>query len=139
MLAQTTVKEVERLLAQGNLSHRQIARLAGVAEHRWERSPPANARLRGALLARLRELAPPGPLARCPGCGGLVHTPCRLCRVRKIKAEQQEASASRGSSASRALRKLLIAVHKASQKRERSLATRAQFPAVTRGGPSACK
>jgi hypothetical protein len=30
--------------------------------------------------------APNGPVARCPGCGGLVHCPCLLCRVRAHQA-----------------------------------------------------
>ncbi|HEY2759241.1 MAG TPA: hypothetical protein VGI75_00820, partial [Pirellulales bacterium] len=28
------------------------------------------------------------PAVRCRGCGGFVHPPCRLCRVRALKARE---------------------------------------------------
>jgi hypothetical protein len=32
---------------------------------------------------------PLGPPERCPGCGGMVHAPCRLCRTRKLMAQSK--------------------------------------------------
>src|SRR6185369_2834794 len=91
MLALARVKEVERLLAEGRLSQRKIARLLRVSRSTVSaiaagRRPDYEAR----LAARASEFEPLGPIERCSGCGGMVYTPCRLCRVRKIK-EQEEA------------------------------------------------
>jgi len=38
------------------------------------------------------EEEPAGPPVRCPGCGGRVYPPCRLCRMRRIKEEEQRKS-----------------------------------------------
>lgn len=32
-----------------------------------------------------------GTVGRCPGCGGKVYFPCRLCAVRRAKARDREA------------------------------------------------
>ena len=87
MLALGKVKDIERLLAEGGLSQRKIAATLGVSRAAISAiasgtRPDYEARLR----ARLPENEPLGPVERCPTCGARVYTPCRLCRVRKMKS-----------------------------------------------------
>ena len=83
MLDPVLVDTVRRLLAERKWSMRKIARMAGVSRgtvgaiaHNKRRDRPRPTDEED-LLAQ-----PSGPLRRCPGCGGLVQMPCRLCRVR---------------------------------------------------------
>lgn len=82
MIAPLRIAEVCRLLAEGRLSQRAIAKMTGVS--------------RGTIIAvatgRRREraprpdddsLEPQGPPRRCPRCGGLVYMPCRACLLRE--------------------------------------------------------
>ncbi len=122
MLAPSKVKEVEQLLAEGQLSQRKIAKRTGVSRGTvgaiasGER-PDYDERLR----ARAEELQPLGPVERCRTCGGRVHMPCRLCRVRKIRA-QQEATlrAMRRQAREQAVRRLLTALRRHAQRRDAS-------------------
>ena len=84
MIAPGVVDQVRRLLAEGELSQRKIAATAGIsrgtvgaiaAGRRPDHDASAACR-RGQLLPRS------GPPRRCPGCGGMVYMPCRLCRLR---------------------------------------------------------
>lgn len=84
MLDQGLVDEIRRLLAAGQWSMRKVAR-----ELRVSRGT-VGAIAHGRRLDRLPRTAdddlllmPLGPLRRCPGCGGMVHLPCLLCRVRR--------------------------------------------------------
>jgi hypothetical protein len=84
MLDPVCVDSIRRLLAERKWSMRKIARMSGVSRgtvlaiaHGKRRDRPRRAPEDGDLLVR-----PSGPLRRCPGCGGLVQMPCRLCRVR---------------------------------------------------------
>jgi transcriptional regulator with XRE-family HTH domain len=116
MLASGKVKEVERLLAEGGLSYRKIAKTIGVSR------ATVSAIARGARpdyearrLLRLPENEPLGPIERCPTCGARVYMPCRLCRVRKIKfAEQQILRILRRQARRQSMNRLLSAVRKAS-------------------------
>ena len=89
MIAPSVVQEVKRLLAEGKYSQRKIARITGVS--RGTVGAIASGKRRDyKARARDPELEleePAGPPQRCPGCGGLVHMPCRLCHVRKLVAE----------------------------------------------------
>ena len=86
MIAQSVVNEIRDLLAVGELSQRNIARRLGVSRgtvnaiargKRPDYRPPR----RGD-----DDFVPPSGIPkRCPGCGGMVQTPCLLCRVRGIK------------------------------------------------------
>lgn len=88
MLSPAIVEEIRRLLAEGRLSQRRIAAATGVS-----RTTVSN-------IARGRRPDYPqrgcedelglacGPLARCPGCGGRVYMPCRLCHVRAVAARR---------------------------------------------------
>ncbi len=101
MIAPAKVLEVERLLADGQLSQRSIAKLvrvsratvAGIADGT---RPDYAAR----QTLKDRE-EPQGPVIRCRTCGGRVYAPCRLCRVRRLKQieaakekEEEQASAA---------------------------------------------
>jgi hypothetical protein len=80
MLSLTTVLEVRRLLAAGELSQRAIAAQVGVS--RGIVSLIANGRrhLHGAEPAGKNTLRRSRVgTTRCPGCGGLVYLPCLLC------------------------------------------------------------
>ncbi len=149
MLPLGKVKEAERLLAEGRLSHRKIALLVGISRATVGtiaagRRPDYEAR----WAARAAANEPLGPLGRCPGCGGLVHMPCRLCRVRQWKAQHQAlARAVRQQTRTLALKRLVAAVWRASQdreagiERERAAPQTAQLPAgrLAEGGSADCK
>jgi transcriptional regulator with XRE-family HTH domain len=88
MIAPSVVQEIRRLLTEGKLSQRKIARLTGIsrgtvgaiaAGRRPDYQP-----LRSAAEDEFAE--PAGPPQRCPGCGGMVYLPCRLCRTRALQA-----------------------------------------------------
>jgi len=92
-LPEAKIDEVRRQLDQGT-PKRVIARTVGVS--RWvveevargER-PDYEALRRERELAKERELFT-GPLERCPGCGGMVQMPCRLCHIRGLKQVDRE-------------------------------------------------
>ena len=93
MIAPSVVNQIKRLLAEGKYSQRKIARMTAVS--RGTVGAIASGK-RPDYQARARERAeefpqPTGPPRRCPGCGGLVYMPCRLCHVRKLVAESRVA------------------------------------------------
>jgi transcriptional regulator with XRE-family HTH domain len=120
MLAVTKVQEAQRLLAEGRLSQRRIAALIGISRSTLS-GIAAGTRPDYDALRRARgdDEEPLGPVERCPGCGGRVHMPCRLCRVRKIKhQEQQTRRVLRRQARQLALQRLLTAVREANQARD---------------------
>lgn len=88
MIAPAVVQEVRRLLAKGNLSQRKIAGLTGISRGTVGAiaagKRPDHESLGRAAKDEFPE--PAGPLQRCPGCGGMVYMPCRLCHARALKA-----------------------------------------------------
>ena len=91
MLDPVLVDTIRRMLAEAKWSMRKIARMTGVSRgtvraiaHGKRRDRPRRPGENGDLLVQ-----PTGPLRRCPGCGGLVQMPCRLCRVRAWKAAKR--------------------------------------------------
>jgi transcriptional regulator with XRE-family HTH domain len=88
MIAAHLVEQIEQLLAEGKLSQRKIARLTGVSRG------TIGAIASGRRQARPRRISlwedelevPDTPPQRCPGCGGMVYMPCRLCRTQKAIA-----------------------------------------------------
>jgi transcriptional regulator with XRE-family HTH domain len=84
MIAQHLVEQIERLLAEGKLSHRKIARETGVSRGTIGAiaSGKRCVRPQTAFLWDDDLLVPEGPPERCPNCGGMVYMPCRLCRTR---------------------------------------------------------
>lgn len=91
MIAMATVGEIKRLLEEGQLSQREIARRLGVSRGTvngialGRRADPSQ-RPRN---PEIEFLTPDGPLTRCPGCGGLVLMPCLACRLRAMKETQR--------------------------------------------------
>ena len=88
MIAPSVVHEVRRLLAEGRLSQRKIAKIAGVSRGTVGtiaagRRPDYES-LRRNRRDQLPELL--GPLQRCPGCGGMAYMPCRACHTRSVAA-----------------------------------------------------
>jgi len=87
MLSFAVVDQIKRLLDEGSLSQRRIARRLGVSRG------TVNAIALGKrpdYEARRREeedgfVAPSGPPVRCPTCGGMVQMPCLACRIRAMK------------------------------------------------------
>lgn len=94
MLNTGTVTQVLQMLASGQLSQRKIARAIGIsratvsaiAHGRRQEDPPD----RPGLPTETAALRWNGPAKRCPGCGGLVYTPCRLCAARAAAARLPE-------------------------------------------------
>ena len=92
MICPETVKEVERMLIEGQLSHRQIAAATGVGR------TTVGAIAAGKRIVHEREELPPepeGPPRRCPGCGGLVYLPCQACHVRSVQAQRHRGAGDR--------------------------------------------
>lgn len=87
MVASSIVEEVRRLLAEGRLSQRKIARAVGISRGTVAGIASGQRPDYTALRARREDpLEPAGPPARCPGCGGMVYLPCRLCHVKSLAA-----------------------------------------------------
>jgi transcriptional regulator with XRE-family HTH domain len=91
MIEREVINDVKRLLAEGSYSQRKIADMTGVSRStvgaiatgkRRDHDARANA-------SDLELETSTGPPRRCPGCGGLVFMPCRLCHVRKLIAESR--------------------------------------------------
>jgi hypothetical protein len=89
MIAPSVVQEVKRLLAGGNLSQRKIAGMTGIS--RGTVGAIAGGKRPGydSLPRAVKHdpAQPTGPPQRCPGCGGMVYMPCRLCKMRALKAK----------------------------------------------------
>ena len=117
MLAPEKVEQTRQMLCETSLSQRAIAKLLGVSRATVSaiasgRRPDYEAR-RQARVVIDESL---GPVVRCPECGGRVHAPCRLCLVRKLKAQEAHtARAFRRKARELAARRLLAAVRKANR------------------------
>ncbi|MEM8865035.1 MAG: helix-turn-helix domain-containing protein [Planctomycetota bacterium] len=78
MLTLSKVKEVRRLLDEGELSQRKIAAKLGVS--RGTVSALATGK-RGDYGREPTEAEPAGPPTRCKTCGWLVYLPCVRCEA----------------------------------------------------------
>ncbi len=110
MIAASIICEVQRLLTVGGLSQRKIAKMVGISRATVgaiaDGTRPDYEARRHARQEDYPETL--GPLARCGGCGGMVYTPCRLCRVRAIKEKAfRAARLARRRAGQEALRELL--------------------------------
>lgn len=120
MLAATKIDEARRLLAEGSMSQRRIAKAIGISRATLSgiasgKRPDYEALRR----ARGQEEEPLGPVERCPTCGGKVHMPCRLCRVRAVQEQERAVLRKRRRTARQlALRRLLVAVYEHNLKRD---------------------
>jgi hypothetical protein len=89
MLSTAIILEIDRLLKEGELSHRKIAARLNVS--RGTISAIANGR-RG-LFGRDPDVDWPArahlsPPTRCRGCGYRVYMPCLICSARKYRQQQ---------------------------------------------------
>lgn len=90
MLGPAIVSEIRRLLGEGRLSQRAIARRMGVSRgmvHAIAHGKRHNRTPRGDVLPGL--LLSEAPWERCPGCGGRVQMPCVLCRIRAAQQRRK--------------------------------------------------
>jgi hypothetical protein len=84
MLPSAVIHEIDRLLRDGELSHRKISTMLGVS--RGTISAMANGRrgLYGKEPNDMRlSLTPTAPPARCEHCGYRVYLPCLVCSARQ--------------------------------------------------------
>lgn len=94
MLSFAMVEEIRRLLAEGDLSQRKIARKLGV-------SRGSVAQILHGKHCSLRSQASPssvpprptGPPQHCRTCGGMVYMPCWRCHIRAVWAQERSRSA----------------------------------------------
>ena len=103
MIAPEVVDQIKRLLAEGNLSQRRIARQVGVSRgtvHAIARGKRSDDRTRKQKQEE-EFLSPRGPWGRCPMCGGMVQMPCLACRVRAMRAERRRSAVGAGALSSR--------------------------------------
>ncbi len=90
MISTAVIDEIQRLLGEGRLSQRKIARQIGVSRG------TVNAIAMGKRIDSARRegvsgdgfVPPRGRAKRCPGCGGMVKMPCLLCFIRKQPTAQ---------------------------------------------------
>jgi transcriptional regulator with XRE-family HTH domain len=141
MIASPRIEQVERLLGEGKLSQRKIAAITGIGRATVSQIARGKRRSCDAFeQAQAEANEPLGPVERCPGCGGMVYTPCRLCRVRKIKAQEEAlARAFRRRARQQALQRLMTALRNASQAREAAANAERYLPAADDSGPSDCR
>jgi hypothetical protein len=90
MLATALIQEIDRLLKQGQLSHREIAARLGVS--RGTVNAIANGR-RGLHGKDMQDgdaypSTPASSPVRCPRCGYRIYAPCLVCRARDHKHRQ---------------------------------------------------
>lgn len=93
MIAPSVVREIRGLLADGAYSQRKIARITGVSRGTVGAIARGKRRDYEAVESDqdVEPAGPVGPPERCPGCGGFVTMPCRLCRTRRLVAESRVA------------------------------------------------
>jgi len=88
MLAPEIVQEIRRLLSEGVLSQRRIARLMKVS--RGTVGAIASGKRPDYTKRRSddEDRQPTGPPRRCPECGGMVLMPCQACETRRMMVRQ---------------------------------------------------
>ena len=90
MIKPDLIREIQRLLATGKLTRRNIAQRLGVA--RGTVSAVADGKFHApSLLCEAPQPKPPSDLVaretrRCPTCRAMVRMPCKLCRIRRLAA-----------------------------------------------------
>jgi len=87
MLSTALVKEIYRLLYEGELSHRKIALRLGVSRGTVASIASGCRALYGSEPSRGYSVPKLRPF-RCPRCGYRVYFPCRICRMRRYRDSQ---------------------------------------------------
>ncbi|HEY2881081.1 MAG TPA: hypothetical protein VGJ15_01580 [Pirellulales bacterium] len=104
MLSPEKVELVRQLLARGNMSQREMARflninrgtirsIASGKRFNYQERQSADEETTNYMV----------PAVRCPGCGGMVYTPCRVCRLRARQVLVRRLQQLRRSDAARAM------------------------------------
>jgi hypothetical protein len=88
MIGPAVIEELLRLLAEGNLSQRKIAKMMNVS--RGTVAAVAAGRRRPNYPREVPDEQFKGPVRRCAGCGGMVATPCHACRIRRLTAKSSK-------------------------------------------------
>jgi hypothetical protein len=86
MISFAAEEEIKRLLGEGRLSQRKIARRVGVSRGTVNAIAGGKRPDRGPGRPADDSPLPSGRPARCPTCGGMVQMPCLACRVRALQA-----------------------------------------------------
>jgi hypothetical protein len=97
MLSLPVVLEVRRLVAEGQLSHRAIAKQLGISRGMVHLIAEGRRGLNGRETTKAAQRAPLGKPGssipvRCPGCGGKVYLPCLLCKARARRSADAKRS-----------------------------------------------
>ena len=87
MLPTALIHEIDRLLKQGELSHRKIAARLGVSRGTVSAIAAGRRGLYGkdSPDENSRSLSSASPPTRCPRCGYRVFPPCLICEARQHK------------------------------------------------------
>lgn len=87
MLPTALIHEIDRLLKQGELSHRKIAARLGVSRGTVSAIAAGRRGLYGKDTPDENSHAhsPSSPPTRCPRCGYRIHPPCLICEARHHK------------------------------------------------------
>jgi hypothetical protein len=91
MLPAALIQEVDRLLQDGQLSHREIAAQLGVSRGTVNAVANGSRRHYGnePHAGDIRLSTAASSAVRCPRCGYRVYAPCLICRTRDHKHRQQ--------------------------------------------------
>ena len=90
MLPTALIHEIDRLLKEGELSHRKIAIRLGVSRGTISAIASGRRGLHGQEADDVRRVrVRTSPPARCPRCGYRVYLPCLICEARQHRQEQQ--------------------------------------------------
>jgi hypothetical protein len=86
------IHEIDRLLKEGELSHRKIATRLGVSRGVVDGLANGRRGLYGKepLADDRRSLAPTAPAERCSHCGYRVYLPCLICQAREHKYNSKD-------------------------------------------------
>ncbi len=103
MISPAVIEAIQRLLAEGGRSQREIAKMTKVSRgtvaavdsgmrRRDDPRPKTPGKAPAGSVHRCPEpperlkpvKEPTEPVRRCPGCGGMVVWPCWACHVRKV-------------------------------------------------------
>jgi hypothetical protein len=91
MLSIAIVEQIDRLLKDGQVSQRKIAKQLGVSRGTVAAIASGRRGLYGKEPDSLASasLTPHSPPVRCPECGCLIYMPCLVCRARNYRQQRK--------------------------------------------------